>query len=163
MFKLGSALYHFHAEWRAVHSLCLDDVVDWKLGEASNALDQWKPSGAQMATRAIKTYRWLQQDPIVKRNEELRRAVQLKEIDYIMFMYGTQLKNVDNMVPGHEQRLKYLLQQLQNTGIPGATQPGLGAIRRIENAGMSQASDEQGDIERIVEGFRQATVKVCLA
>ena len=74
-----------------------------------------------------------------------------------MFMHGTQLIKIAKMVPGHEDRLKYLLQQLVMDGLCTGARSEQSVVCRIDNVGSTQTGSEKAEIERIVEGFQAAT------
>ena len=76
-----------------------------------------KPSGAKLATGAVKRFRLLQSE-VPSADSDLLSALWGKELDYLFLMLATQLHNIDNMIPNHEERLLELIALLRTSDVP---------------------------------------------
>ena len=69
----------------------------------------------QMTTGFIKYLRVLSENLAERDKRDVYLKCFLLELDCTMLMYGTQLNNLDNMVPGHSERIAFLIDTLQSS------------------------------------------------
>lgn len=152
-FKHGTNLAPLFSSWLYVNHFSLDQVVQWRQGPVSNSLQQWKPTGAKIATRAVKTLRKLSEELSIAAKVEVEKKCLRMESSYIMFMYATQLNNIDNMIPNHANRVARIFQRLSDD------LPPMQSVKedRQEPAIVVDADQEEksSEIMDIVKGFCQ--------
>ena len=131
----------------------MEQLIEWRHGTKSNGLPQWKPSGAQIATRFIKRLRALGEGLSIDINQaEVRRECLSMELDYMVFMYATQLNNLDNMIPGHRDRVDYLVGTLRSTiAVPQPARPLLASGSQEAPEGADWALDTAMGFEETVD------------
>ena len=152
-FKHGSTKAGLFDSWLRIHAFTLEQVVQWRQGPLSNTLPQWKPSEAKITTRVVKKMRMLSIEvAAVSDREELETKCLKMELDYSMLMYATQLHNVDNMIPDHNQRIEHLVQRLS----PKAANPlALEEGQRSNVLEMDNQEQEENIIRDIAVSFLQ--------
>lgn len=69
----------------------------------------------------------------------------LMELNYIMLMYGTQLHNMDNMIPDHGQRIQCLLQRLSPASSATHQQPSNETRTQVQDVDRPRVDEEKGD------------------
>ena len=67
------------------------------------------------------------------------------ELDYTMFMYATQLRNIDNMIPDHDSRIRSIIQHLSKT----AGKP------TMETEGKKKVQGHEDEMTEVAKGFRE--------
>ena len=147
-FKHDTPTARYHQTWMDIRGVTVADLVEWKHGPQANSLPHVKPSGAKLATGAVKRFRKLQTEAALGDSEGLIRALWMKELDYLLLMLATQLHNVNNMIPGHEARINELVSLLRpNRDAPTSVQP--------EKSTCSQTSEGKDEGYSIAMTFKQ--------
>ncbi|KAL8783970.1 MAG: hypothetical protein Q9195_009225 [Heterodermia aff. obscurata] len=143
VFKYNSPLAAYFKTWMDVRELTLENLIEWKHGRESNSLPHFKPSGAKLATAAVKSFRGLQTEG---RSSDLLSALRMKELDYLLLMLATQSHNIENMIPGNKARIEELASLLRPQNNPPVQVP--------PQVVASQGAEPQDNYREIALGFR---------
>lgn len=145
--KYPEHMYSTYDFWKEARNVTLDDLKQWHHGPELNTIRTQKPSGGQSATRIIKQLRVLEHGARTRGLEQMRQALLLMELDYLMLMWATKINVLDNMIPDHKERLDYIKQHL-----PHQTTRAKEVVGNV--AGPSGASGT-AEMKEMVLGFRQ--------
>lgn len=137
--------------WIDARNVTMDEVKQWNHRPEVDTIRRPKPSGGQSATRIIKQLRLLEQEAKTRGLEQMRQALLLMELDYLMLMWATKIHVLEDMIPDHKERLEYIKQNLPHRDarakeVAGSVAGGITGVSGVSGT---------AEMEELVLGFRQ--------
>lgn len=120
----------------------------WRHGEENNDLPlPLKNTGIRLSLQLMKRLRLLELDAKTLADVELRDAILLMELDYLMLIFATKPDLMNTVVGDHNERFAYINETLATTRQASATEP-----KSKQVVGPGEADS---DMQELVASFQE--------